>query len=131
MLESHEIFDIPDENKNHNLQIEVNWNPTDPKTNECKVIKVIHPDGKESYIKKDYFFSVLFAIGTSEEQRKAVPQTVTKSKWYETVLSVKATKDIAKGESIVFPIKISLPDERREAIAELKREMANGHVPIT
>lgn len=105
------------------VTFEVNWDPTNEKTNASKVLKMTLPDGKVHYIKRDFLNAFLFVIGTEEDQRKMLPQKIITTKWYETVVSVKATKDIRKGEEVVFPIKISLPDERREAIQEIKTEI--------
>ena len=70
--------------------------------------------------------AILFAIGNEAEQRKMIPQKLTRVKWYETVVSVKATKDIRKGENITFPIKITLPSVEEEVIREVKRESNLG-----
>ena len=109
MIDGHEKFRMPDDNKKHDWFAEVNWNEKDDKTNECKVLKITSPDGKVSYIKKEHFFAVVFAIGNAAEQREMVPQTVTKMKHYETIVGVKATKDIKKGEEVRFPIKLTIP----------------------
>lgn len=123
MLKTHEIIRIPDENRLHDLQLEVNWSPKDKATNECKFIRVHFPDGKVGTIKKEHLNAALFAFGTAEEQRKMVPQTTKRVKWYETVVSVQAKKDIRKGEAITFPIKITLPSVEEEAIAEIKNKL--------
>ena len=65
---------------------------------------------------------MLFAIGNKEEQVKMIPQTIRRTKWYETVISVKAKKDIKKGEIITFPLKITLPTVEEEVVAEIKKE---------
>lgn len=123
MLEDFNKFLLKDQSGKNDLTVEVNWNPKDELTNECKIVKIKLPNGKESFVSKDDLNAMLFIIGTRAERTKMLPITINKSKWYETVLSLKATKDIAKGEQITFPIKLSLPDERREAISELKREI--------
>ena len=107
--------------KETGIELEVNWNPKDEKTNDCKVLRLKTPEGKEFFVKKEEFLVFLFTIGNPEEQAKMVPQKLTKSKWYETILSVKATKDIRKGENITFPIKISLPAVEEEIIGEIKK----------
>lgn len=124
MIKSHEKFRILDENKLNNFTAEVNWNEKDEKTNNCKMLRIIFPDGKECIMKKEQFTALLFAIGNEEEQRKMIPQKITRVRWYETVLSIKATKDIRKGESITFPIKLTMPSEEEQIIGALKSESA-------
>ncbi len=117
MLKSHEKFHMLDVAKQNDFWIEANFKEDDEATNEGKVLKFTFPDGKTSYIKRDDLNQILFAIGTPTDQMKMIPQTLTKVKWYETVLSVKANKDIKKGENITFPIKLTLPAQSEEVIA--------------
>ena len=128
MIKNHEQFKIPDENKSKELILEVNWNPRDTKTNDCKFIKAIFPNGDTSLIRKEHLNAVLFAIGTEEEQRKMIPQTTIHSRWYETVVSVKAKKDIQKGDAITFPIKLSLPSLHEQAIAGIRKDILDSGV---
>lgn len=126
MITNYEKFRLQDEAGQNELLIEVNFNgDKDEKTNNCKIFKFILPDGKEALVKREYLTAMLFACGDAEEQRKMIPQKIVRTKWYETVVSVKATKDISKGEQITFPIKLSLPSTEEEVIAELKREKLN------
>lgn len=108
MIKGYEKLRIPDLNKTNDFFIEVNW-VKEPKIQGCKILRVTFPNGEEAYVKKDHFYAILFAIGNESEQRKMIPQTVQKVKWFESVLSVKAKKDIRKGENITFPIKLSIP----------------------
>ena len=117
MLKTHEKFRFVDENKDNEFYAEVNWNPKDKDSNECKLIKFTFPDGKISVIRRDVLNSVLFAIGTEEDQRKMIPQKLTEVRWYESVLSVRAKKDIQKGELVTFPIKLSIPPIEQEVIS--------------
>lgn len=123
MIIGHEKFRIPDENKSKEMQVEVNWNERDSKTNGCKMLKLIFPNGDESLVKREHFQAIVFALSEPEAQRKMIPQTTTTSRWYETVVGVTATKDVKKGEKIVFPIKLSLPTFEEEVIGEMKREL--------
>ena len=115
MIKGYEKLRIPDQNKTNDFFIEVNWTE-ERKIQGCKILRVTFPNGQEAYVKKDHFYAILFAIGNETEQRKMIPQTVQKVKWYETILSVKAKKDIRKGENITFPIKISIPAPSEEVI---------------
>lgn len=123
MIKSHQIFRILDEAKSKELKIEVNWDTKDEKTNNCKYLRLIFPDGSTGLVKKETFNAFLFTIGNEEEQRKLIPQVTRKTRWYETVVGVKATKDIKKGEEITFPIKLSLPTIDEEIIAEAKKDL--------
>ena len=126
MIETHEKFEIFDEMKGrgHNFFMEVNWlGEKDEETNNCKLIKFVFPDGKESLIKKEHLNAVLFALGSREEQMKMIPQVIRKVKHYETVLGIVAKKDIKKGELINCAVSISLPAMEEEAISEVKKEV--------
>jgi len=126
MITGHEKFRLTDLGKKNDFTIEVNYKgDEDAETNECKILKITFSDGKECYIEKEKLNSVLFAIGTAAEQRQMIPQVIRRSRWYETVISVKAKKDIRKGEDITFPLKITLPTEEEAVIAEIKREQRN------
>lgn len=127
MISSYEKLRLPDENKLQDLILEVNWNPYDKKTNECKYVRVT-AGGKTSVIKKEHLNAALFAIGNEEEQRKMIPQIQRRSRWYETVVSVKANNDIKKGENITFPIKLTLPTFEEEVIAEVKKDVIEGRI---
>lgn len=122
MLVGYEKLRIPDETKKHELLLEVNWNPYDETSKDGKLIRITM-GGKSAIIKREHLNAVLFAIGTAEDQRKMIPQVQRTSRWYETVVSVKATKNIAKGEEITFPIKLTLPTIEKEIIAEAKRDL--------
>ena len=118
MITGHEKFRVPDINKSKDLLVEVNWTK-DPKIKDCKVLKFIYPNGDEAYIKKEHFNAILFAIGNEKEQQKMIPQKITRVKHYETVVSVKAFKNVRKGENLTFPISISLPTAEEEIIGKV------------
>lgn len=127
MLHSNEKIRVPDIGKENDLVFEVNWNTKDKRTNECKIIRVHFPNGKVGTFKREHLHAFLFAIAKEEEQRKLIPQTTKRSKWYETTVGVTATKNIMKGEKIVFPIKLSLPTIEQEVVAEMKSDfIKNG-----
>ena len=121
MLTTHEKFRMLDKGGNNNFFIEVNWKD-DERIKNCQVFRFIFPDGKTAIIDKKHLLEVLFATGAPEEQQKMIPQTIRRSRWYETVISVKAKKDIVKGENITFPLKITLPTEEEAVIAEIRKE---------
>ena len=121
MIENYEKFRISDLNKEKDFFVEVNYKD-DPEINQCKILKITFPNKDIAYVKRDQLMAFLFAIGRPEDQRKMIPQTIRRTRWYETVIGVKATKDIRKGEMMNFPIKISLPDVSEEVISEIKKD---------
>lgn len=129
MIISYEKITLLDENGKNNFWAEVNWKPDDSKTNECKVLKITFPDGKEAFVKRDYFQSFLFAISKPEEQRDMIPQVITKVHSKETLFGIKATRDIAKGEMINFSAKVDFecPYYKQEV---LTRGRGKGQVVV-
>lgn len=121
----HEKFALPDENKKNTLVFEVNWTE-DKSVAGCKLLRVHLPNGDMAVVRKEHLNAILFALGNEEEQKKMIPQVTRRSRWYETMVGVKAKKDIKKGEEIVFPIKLSLPTFEEEVIAETKRDILKG-----
>lgn len=125
MLKKYQKFRLPDEANQNHIVGEVNWNPEDEKTNDCKVIKLTLPDGNNTFLKKEYLNTLLFAIGTSEEQQKMIPQRIVRTRHYKTMLGITAKKDIRKGEKINFEVDIPMPDVEEEIIGQLKKKVEN------
>lgn len=121
MLRSYEKFRLSDENKRNEFFIEVNRNPKDEKSNECQLITFVHPDGSETTIKREYIMSMIFAMGTEEQQQKLIPQKISQVRFLKTTLGIKATKDIAKGEMINIPVDLKLPSIEEEVIGSIKQ----------
>ncbi len=111
--------------KKEKFIIEANWKVDDPKTNEGKVLKFTFGD-KVAYISRNDLNQILFSIGDPQSQRKLIPQTIIKKKWYETVLGITAQKNIKKGEKIVVKVKIDLPSTEEEIIGEIKNLSRKG-----
>lgn len=131
MLEGYEKLQVVDTSeRTTGVTFEVNWDESNPETNECKILKMSTPDGKTHYVKKEIFMAFLWLIGNPDEQRKMIPQTFHRTKWYETVVGITATKDIKKGEKINFPLKLSLPSIEEEAIAEIKGNKLKSNIPL-
>jgi len=129
MLKKHDKFNIIDVNSRPTGMFwEVNWNPKQKETNESKVVKMTFPDGKEHFVPTKILLEILFALGKPEDQRKMIPQTLETVHHYSTTLGIKATKEIAKGEMINFPIELSVPCSslRQEVISSLPKEYKNG-----
>lgn len=120
MLREYEKFRMIDENKQNEFFIEVNWNPKDPKSNDCKLVKFTFPNGDTTVIKREHLISMIFTFGTEDQQRNMIPQRITEQTFYKTVLGIKATKDIAKGEMINVPVQIPLPAREHDVIGSIK-----------
>lgn len=120
MLDAYEKFRMIDQAKKNDFFAEVNYSSNKDVIN-CQVVKFTFPDGKESFVDKKHLIEMLFAMGTENEQTDMVPYKITRAKWYETILSVVAKKDIRKGEKIVFPIKITLPSQEQEMVSGFKK----------
>lgn len=130
MLSEHHIVNLIDRSGKHNFTAEVNWNPEDAKSNKSKVIRLKCSDGKEAYVTREDLLQFFFAIGTPEQQQKLMPQTLTKMRWYETILTVKAHKDIRRGEEVTFPVKLSLPPIEDEVVSAIAQSKTRTSFPI-
>lgn len=126
MIKDYQKLKLPDESKLHDVIFEVNWNPHDKAVTDCKLVRITHPGGKSSIIKKEHLNAFLFAIGNEAEQRKMIPQVINRSRHYKTVVTVKAKENIKKGEDVTFPIDISLPTFQEEIIAEAKQDLTKN-----
>src|SRR3990167_176864 len=120
MIDYYEKFRLLDENKENEFYAEVNWDSEDKKSNQSKLIRFTFPDGKTAVVKKELLNTMLFAIGTEDEQRQMIPQTLETVHHYKTLLGIKANKEIAKGEMLNFPIELSIP------CATLRKEIISG-----
>lgn len=118
MIKTHEQIRLKDENKEFDLIFEVNWDKNDERSNDCKLVKVLYHDGTSAVIKREELHSFLFSIATPEEQTKLIPIKKTRTKHWETVITVKAKKDIREGDDITFPLKLTIPVEEEETLQQ-------------
>ena len=132
MLETHEKFRIIDKNnRSTGVVLEVNWNPDEMTTNKCQVIKMTTSEDKEYFIDRNLFLEFVFSIGRPEDQQKMVPQKIYNVRWYETILGIKATKDIKKNEMINVPIKLTLPVREGETISDVRRPNGGSNLIVS
>lgn len=130
MLTGHHQF-VPDDLGGKNEFIfEVNWNPEDKKSNESKVVKITCPDGKASFVKRDDLLQFFYTIGTTEDKKKMIPQTISKIHVQDMFVGIKATKDIRKGEDINVKFKINIPCSVVDKIGEVNVERGMNDLPI-
>lgn len=123
MIQDYEKLRIPDANKKHDFFADVNWTKN-PKIQGCKVVRFTFPDGTHAYVKVEHLHAILFAIGNSEAQQKLVPQTLHRVRQLEGLFKVKAKRAIKKGEEVVFPYKLSVPEPEEMVIQDIKRKIA-------
>jgi len=123
MLEEYQKFRLRDLNAaRKDFFVEVNWDEKNESINECKVLKFTFPNGETALVKKEELLGLLFIIGRPEEQRKMIPQKITKVRHYRTTLWVQVKKDMRAGDIIKVPVDITLPAVSEEVIAELKKK---------
>lgn len=120
MLKEHQRFILSDKAKENDFFVDVNWNPKDEQTNDCKVFKFTFSGNKESFIDKKLIYEMLFACGEPKDQQKMIPQRITTVRNYETVLGIKASGDIRKGEMINVKVSIPLPAIVEDIIADAR-----------
>jgi hypothetical protein len=125
MITEYQKFRIPDHSGKNHIEAEVNWNDDDA-INECKVIKLTFPDGNKSFVKREDLNQILFSIGNADDQKKLIPQKIQLVHWYESKVGVRATKDIKRGEQVVFPVKFSVPCTNKDVIGAAKKEKSHG-----
>lgn len=123
MIKGYEKFRVPDINKHKDFIAEVNWNPYDKSSNECKLVRFTFPSGDTSVVKREHLHAILFAIGKEDDQKKLIPETVTRIRNYETVLGITATKDISKGEKINVHVKIPIPLSQDDVLVGSKKKI--------
>lgn len=93
---------------------EVNWNKMVRRRGFIK----ISIDGKTAVVEREQLWTILFMLGSADEQEKLVSpfmkQTVV-SKYYK-VIGVTATKDIRKGEMLNVPLEFTLNPDTNQVI---------------
>ncbi len=125
MLNENETFKVKDVSGKNPMSVEVNWRPDDEATNECKVLR-IKMGKEEAYIAIGDLRTILFATSSAEEQRKMMPMQMVTQRRYQTMLGVKADKDIKKGEMVNFKVDIPLPPIEKEIMLEAARQIKRG-----
>lgn len=112
------------------LEFEVNWNSYSRKKG-CIMVSI---DGKEAVIDRNQLWSILFILGSADEQEKLVSpfmkQTVV-SKFFK-MIGVTAMKDLKKGELINVPLEFTLNPETNKVtigkgnMGQLRRNVLGG-----
>ena len=119
MLKEHTKYRFPDLGKENDLVFEVNYADNDI-VKDCRVIKwTVGED--QGFIERKHLFEFLWTIGKPEEQRRMIPQKIRKVRNIQKLLKVKATKDVRKGEELIFQANIEVPLSEEELISEIKK----------
>ena len=121
MIKSYQKFRLKDKRKKNDLFAEVNWSEADD-IKDCKVVKFTLGD-KAAYVEKEWLNTFLFTIGKRAEQVKMIPQKILRSREYNTIVGIKAMKDIKKGEEIRARISLTLPSVEEEVISEVAKRI--------
>ena len=87
----------------NDLEVLVNWNEV---VKPAKYVK-FSIGGKECVVKKEHFLHLAFILADEREQVKLVIADVTEVFNRDTVITIKATRLIQKGEDINIPVTIS------------------------
>ena len=122
MIDYYEKFRLVDKNGKNDLIAEVNWNTKNKDLNECKVVKFIL-GGKTAYISKEMLNTMLFVIGSRKEQRKMIPQVLTRVRHLNKTMWVMLKSDAKKGDIIKVPVNITVPAVSEEVISEIGRDL--------
>lgn len=70
--------------------------------------------------------TILFALSDTKAQRDMLPIQMVTQRKYQTVLGIKADRDIKKGEMINFKVDIPLPPIEKEIAQEAARQLRQG-----
>ena len=130
MLTENHVFTPDDRASQHKFTFEVNWNPYDQDTNESKIVRLGCECGNKAYIRREDLLQFMYAIGTVENKKKMIPQTITRVHEQDMFVGIKATKDIRKGEDVNFKFKISIPCSVVDKIGEVNVERGLSNLPI-
>lgn len=81
----------------------------DPK--EEKMLVYVEVDGKrvEAFIDKKELWSVAFAVSSEKDQETMIPVETRTTRVFRKQVTIRASKDIRKGESIVATVKFTVP----------------------
>lgn len=103
--------------RGRDIELEINWNGYARKKG-CIKISI---DGNEAVIDRDHLWSMMFILGSAEEQEKLVSPFMkqTKVSKFFKMIGITAMKDIKKGEFINVPLEFTLnPDTNKVTIGK-------------
>ena len=113
MIDKPRQFALADfSNKQPMVVFSVNWNDF---VKGCEYIEIRIGD-KKAVVRRQHLNSLMFMMGSTEDQRKLIPVKHQTTTMYETDLEIQATKDIKKDEKINVHVNIPLPREEVEGL---------------
>ena len=100
--------------RGNNVVFQINWNNL---VRDRGYIKITI-NGNEAVVKREHLWSILFMLGSLEEQEKLVSPFVRKTqvtKFFK-LIGVTTTRDIKKGETINIPLEFTFNPETKQVI---------------
>jgi len=94
------------------LKVEVNWNE---EVKPCEKIRIT-VDGKEQIIDRADFYSMMFVFGDEAQQEQLIPVERLKVREITRLLTIRAKKDMKRGEKMLFPYTYYIPDVLYQSI---------------
>ena len=133
MIESYELFELPDEGGNSTgFKMEINWENKNVEENSAKIVtqratvndlkdpfkglkgKIIlkNKDGIETkcVVDLEQLNGLMFLLATPKTQEKMLTGVIKKVREVPIMLTVKAKKDIRMGDSIYIRHKVMIPE---------------------
>lgn len=98
--------------RGNDIDLEVNWNK---KVKGNKFLK-LSIDGKESVVKHEHLWTILFMLSEQDKQADMLPTYIQTVKNYSTVVSIKSRSDIRKGDVFTLPLTVSVNSEGKMSI---------------
>lgn len=95
-----------------NMTIEANWNAA---VTPGKAFKVTI-DGKEAIVERDDLYSLMMVFGDEEQQTDLIPVKKMNVRAITRLLTVRAKKDIPKGQTIKFEYQYFVPETVYESL---------------
>jgi len=97
---------------NEKITIEANW---DAGVTPGKAFKIT-VDGKEAILERDDLYALLMLFGDEEQQSDLIPVQQTQVRAITRLITVKAKKDIKRGEEIKFAYEYFVPGRVYESL---------------
>jgi len=100
--------------RGNEIEIEVNWNSYARKHGNIKLTI----NGEETVINRDHLWSILFILGSAEEQEKLASPFMkqTKVTKFFKMIGITAAKDVRKGSMLNVPLEFTLNPDTNEVI---------------
>ena len=106
MTKDHRKFSVQDlSNKGNDITLEVNWNK---KVKDNQFLKFKIAD-KEAIISYNHLWTILFITANDEQQQeKMLPTKLEMVRTYNTIVDIKAKKNIKANETIRIPMSVTI-----------------------